>query len=83
MFIISFGREVCGLSLYLLSVLYNIPLEYVSLCRICIGEGVALVPSEPAVDAWLGIPEELVGIVKFFHESRRLGLGWMVSCRKK
>ena len=26
--------------------------------------------SEPAVDAWLGIPEELVG-VKFFHESMK------------
>ena len=46
----------------------NIPLEYVSMC---IGEGVALVLSEPAVDAWLGIPEELVGIVKFFHEGMK------------
>ena len=46
----------------------NIPLEYVSMC---IGEGVALVLSEPAVDAWLGIPEELVGTVKSFHESMK------------
>ena len=27
--------------------------------------------SEPAVDALLGIPEELVGIVKSFHESMK------------
>ena len=43
----------------------NIPLEFVSMCRMCIGEGVALVLSEPAVDAW---PEELV---KSFHESMK------------
>ena len=49
----------------------NIPLDYVSMCRMCIGEGVALVLSEPAVDALLGIPEELVGIVKSFHESMK------------
>ena len=41
------------------------------MCRMCIGEGVALVLSEPAVDAWLGIPEELVVIVKSFHESMK------------
>ena len=41
------------------------------MCRRCIGEGVALVLSEPAVDAWLGIPEELVVIVKSFHESMK------------
>ena len=49
----------------------NIPLQYVSTCRMCIGKEVVLVLSEPAVDAWLGIPEELVGTVKSFHESMK------------